>query len=253
MQNTLIEIKEIKKIYFSKREKTEALKGISLDIKEKEIFGLLGVNGAGKTTLSSIIASLLKPTEGDVLLHGQSIYKDISSYRRVIGFCPQSQNLDLDLNVKENLIFAGRYYSLGKKEINNRMEELLEKFDLKKYEKASLDSLSGGYKQRFMIARTLMHNPKLIIMDEPTVGLDPRLRRVLWKIIMDLKDEGKTVILTTHYLDEADILSDRICVIDAGAIKAIDTPKALKDKWKSTNLEDTFLELIKEKDKPDEK
>ncbi|KKK80443.1 hypothetical protein LCGC14_2823440, partial [marine sediment metagenome] len=166
---------------------------------------------------------------------------------------PQVQNLDLDLNVKENLTFAGRYYLLTKKQIKQRIEYLLEKFDLTRYEKFSLNSLSGGYKQRFLIARTLMHDPKLIIMDEPTVGLDPQLRRLLWKYILDLKAEGKTIILTTHYLDEADILSDRICVIDAGSLKALEKPSKLKERWKSESLEDVFLELIKEKDKEEKK
>ncbi|HEU64672.1 MAG: ABC transporter ATP-binding protein NatA [Candidatus Anoxychlamydiales bacterium] len=253
MQNTLLKIDKISKIYTSEKEKVEALKNISFDIKEKEILGLLGVNGAGKTTLSSIIATLLKPTSGDILFNGNSIYKDVVSFRKILGFCPQVQNLDLDLNVKENLTFAGRYYLLTKKQIKQRIEYLLEKFDLTRYEKFSLNSLSGGYKQRFLIARTLMHDPKLIIMDEPTVGLDPQLRRLLWKYILDLKAEGKTIILTTHYLDEADILSDRICVIDAGSLKALEKPSKLKERWKSESLEDVFLELIKEKDKEEKK
>ncbi|NGX33222.1 MAG: ABC transporter ATP-binding protein NatA [Candidatus Anoxychlamydiales bacterium] len=253
MQNILLKSDKILKIYTSEKEKVEALKTISFDIREQEILGLLGVNGAGKTTLSSIIATLLKPTSGDILFNDQSIYKDVVSFRKVLGFCPQIQNLDLDLNVKENLTFAGRYYLLTRKQIKERIEYLLEKFDLTRYEKFSLNSLSGGYKQRFLIARTLMHDPKLIIMDEPTVGLDPQLRRLLWKYILDLKAEGKTIILTTHYLDEADILSDRICVIDNGVVKALEKPSTLKERWKSQSLEDVFLELIKEKDKEEKK
>jgi len=248
MNNILIKIDNIKKIYGKKKDRVEALKGISFEIEKKEILALLGVNGAGKTTLSSIIATLLKPSSGDIFYEQNSIYNDVVAFRRIIGFCPQVQNLDLDLNVKENLIFAGRYYSLSKMQIKNRLEYLLEKFDLKKYEKFNLEALSGGYKQRFMIARTLMHDPKLIIMDEPTVGLDPKLRRLLWKYILDLKDEGKTIVLTTHYLDEADILSDRICLIDEGLMRALEKPIILKEKWKSKNLEDVFLELIKQKE-----
>jgi len=244
-----LKIDKISKIYTSEKEKVEALKNISLDIKENEVLGLLGVNGAGKTTLSSIIATLLKPTCGDIFYNDKSIYKDIVSFRKILGFCPQIQNLDLDLNVKENLTFAGRYYLLTRKQIKERIEYLLEKFDLTRYEKFDLSSLSGGYKQRFLIARTLMHDPKIIIMDEPTVGLDPKLRRLLWKYILDLKAEGKTIILTTHYLDEADILSDRICVLDSGIVKSLEKPSVLKERWKSQSLEDVFLELIKEKDK----
>lgn len=248
MNEILLKIDNIKKIYTFGKEKIEALKGISLELNTKEIISLLGVNGAGKTTLSSIIATLLNPSSGDILFENHSIYHDIIAYRKIIGFCPQVQNVDLDLNVKENLIFAGKYYSLSKKQIKNRMEYLLNKFDLEKYANFNLDTLSGGYKQRFMIARTMMHDPKLIIMDEPTVGLDPSLRRLLWKYILDLKDEGKTILLTTHYLDEADILSDRICVIDEGLMKALETPAKLKETWKSKNLEDVFLNLIKQKE-----
>jgi ABC-2 type transport system ATP-binding protein len=248
MSDILLKIDNIKKIYTFGKEKVEALKGISLDIYKKEILSLLGVNGAGKTTLSSIMATLLNPSSGDIFYNDRSIYNDIIAFRRLLGFCPQVQNLDLDLNVKENLIFAAKYYSLSKKQINDRVNFLLEKFDLTKYSKFNLDALSGGYKQRFMIARTMIHDPELIIMDEPTVGLDPKLRRSLWKYILDLKDEGKTIILTTHYLDEADILSDRICVIDEGKMKALEKPSKLKEIWKSKNLEDIFLELIKEKE-----
>ncbi|NGX56869.1 MAG: ABC transporter ATP-binding protein NatA [Candidatus Anoxychlamydiales bacterium] len=248
MNNYILEIKEIKKTYFFKKQKIEALKNINLNIFKGEVISLLGVNGAGKTTLSSIIATLLNQTEGDILYKNKSIYEDITNYRRILGFCPQVQNLDNDLNVIDNLIFAGRYYGLSKTKITNRVEELLQKFDLKKYEKFNLDQLSGGYKQRFMIARTLMHDPTIIIMDEPTVGLDPQLRRLIWKFIMDLREEKKTIILTTHYLDEADILSDRICVIHNGSVIALDSPKILKENRKSTRLEDVFIELIKEKE-----
>lgn len=253
MQNSLLKIDKISKIYKSGKEKVEALKNISLEIKEKEILGLLGVNGAGKTTLSSIIATLLKPTSGDIFYKANSIYEDVVAFRKILGFCPQIQNIDMDLNVKENLIFAGRYYALSKKQIDERLKDLLEKFDLARYAKFELNALSGGYKQRFLIARTLMHDPKIIIMDEPTVGLDPQLRRLLWKYIMDLKEEGKTIILTTHYLDEADILSDRICVIDKGAVKALEKPSMLKEIRKTQSLEDIFLELVEEKEKEEKK
>lgn len=245
--NKILEIKKIAKIYKNEKEVVEALKEISLDIYEKEIISLLGVNGAGKTTFSSILATLLKPTFGDILYQEKSIYEDLCEFRRILGFCPQVVNLDYDLNVKENLIFAGKYYALGKRKIDQKVEELLEKFDLAKYQNFHLNALSGGYKQRFVIARTLMHDPRIIILDEPTVGLDPQSRRMVWKYILNLKEEGKTIILTTHYLDEADILSDRICVIANGSVKALQTPQKLKEIWKSKNQEDIFLELVKEK------
>ena len=252
MSEILLKICDLKKRYRSKNNFKEALKGVNFEIYKQEIFSLLGVNGAGKTTLSSIISTLSPPSSGDILWNENSIYKDLINYRRVLGFCPQHQNLDQDLNVDENLTFAGRYYGMTKKEIETRKSEIIEAFDLKEYKKAEINTLSGGYKQRFLIARTIMHRPKLIILDEPTVGLDPQSRRILWKYILDLKDMGSTIILTTHYLDEADILSDRVCVIDRGEIKTIDTPYNLKNQWKKKNLEDVFLHLTNDKEKKDE-
>jgi len=179
--NTLLKIQNISKIYSSEKKLVEALKGVTFNIYEKEIFGLLGVNGAGKTTLSSIIATLLKKTAGDILYKEKSIFHQLISFRKILGFCPQMQNLDMDFNIDESLYLVGRYYSMTKKEIELRREFLLDQFDLKRYRKFNLHSLSGGYRQRFLIARSVMHDPKIIIMDEPTVGLDPKLRRHLWK------------------------------------------------------------------------
>lgn len=240
MNNVLLKIKNIKKKYDTK----EALKGVSLDIYKGEILGLLGVNGAGKTTLSSIIATLHPPTEGDIEYEGQSIYKDIATYRYIIGFCPQRPNLNPELTLEQNLRFSGSYYGMTTQQIDMRLEQLIEQFDLKPYLHQKAQVLSGGYKQRFMIARALMHNPKLVILDEPTVGLDPHIRRQLWQQIRDLKKLGVTVILTTHYLDEAEHLSDRVCVLDGGLIKLIETPDKLKADFKMGNLEDVFIALM---------
>lgn len=242
--NTLIEVQSVKKSYLTK----EALKGVSLNLFEGEIFGLLGVNGAGKTTLSSIIAGLHPATSGDVRLHGKSIYEDIVSYRAMVGFCPQKPNLDLSLTLEENLLFAGRYQRMPKEKIAKRVGELMDEFHLHEYAKQQASVLSGGYKQRFLIARTLIHEPKLIILDEPTVGLDPHIRRQLWDQIRQLKKKGSTILLTTHYLDEAEYLSDRVCIIDAGAVKTIDTPDNLKKLHQMHRLEDVFLKLLQESD-----
>lgn len=243
-----VKIRDLKKDYYNKKVLIkEALKNISFDIYEKEILSLLGVNGAGKTTLSSILATLIPPTSGTILFHNQSIYKNIMQFRKQIGFCPQNQNLDIDLTLDENLTFAGKYFKMPKEDIIKKKEELLEKFDLKRYRNYTADLLSGGYQRRFMIARTMMHSPKLLILDEPTVGLDPQMRRKIWQYILHLKEENVTILLTTHYLDEADILSDRVCVIDEGEIKTIDSPKNLKSQWKKENLEEIFLHLLKEK------
>ncbi len=240
----LIHVKSVKKRYPNK----EALKGVSLDIFEGEIFGLLGVNGAGKTTLSSILAGLHPPTHGDVLYLGRSIYEDVVSYRKKVGFCPQKPNLDLSLTLEENLLFAGRYHRMDEADIRGQIEKLMAEFHLNEYAKQKADVLSGGYKQRFLIARTLIHRPSLIILDEPTVGLDPHIRRHLWDQIIDLKKKGSSILLTTHYLDEAEYLSDRVCIIDAGAVKTIDTPDNLKKLHQKQRLEEVFIKLMQESD-----
>ncbi len=237
----LLKIKNIKKKYNN----FEVLKGINLDIYKGEIISLLGVNGAGKTTLSSIIATLHPATSGDILYNGKSIYENITDFRFKLGYCPQMPNLNSNLTLEQNLIFAGRFYGLSDDTIKSRMQVLIDKFELQKYlnEKASV--LSGGYKQRFMIVRSLLHNPVFLILDEPTVGLDPHIRRNLWDLIKSLKQEGITVLLTTHYLDEAEKLSDRVCILSHGQIKLIDTPDKLMSDFKQKNLEDVFIELLK--------
>ena len=150
------------------------------------------------------------------------------------------------LTVEQNLLFAGRYYGIPEDIIQKRLNALMEKYELVQYAQAKPEILSGGYKQSVMIARALMHNPKLVILDEPTVGLDPHIRHQLWESISKLKEGGVTVLLTTHYLDEAEILSDRICILDKGLIRLIDTPENLKTVYDKSNLEDVFLQLMKE-------
>lgn len=245
-QALLLRIKNIIKTYTTGTQKIQALKGVNLDIYQGEIISLLGVNGAGKTTLSSIISTLHPATSGDIEYNNQSIYQDIISYRRIIGFCPQKPNIDEMLTLEENLIFAGRYFSLPEKLIKARAHELMEKFELTKYAQEKGSILSGGYKQRFLLARTLMHSPKLVILDEPTVGMDPHIRRNLWDVIKQLKSEGVTVLLTTHYLDEAEYLSDRVCILDKGVIRLVDTPENLKNTYSMSNLEDVFIALMQE-------
>lgn len=245
----LLQIKDLKKIYFRKGQPlTEALRGVSLDLFQGEILGLLGVNGAGKTTLSSIIATLHPPTSGDIFWKGRSIYDDVLSYRKIIGFCPQKPNLDRTFTLEENLIFAGRCFGMSASDANEQKDKLLEQLGLKTYAKTFIDFLSGGYKQRFLIARTLMHKPEIIILDEPTVGLDAHIRRQIWDVVSVLKAQGVTVILTTHYLDEAETLSDRVCIIDKGRIRMIDTPENLMKTYQKDKLEDVFIQLTQEEE-----
>lgn len=241
MSHVLLSLKGITKQYGA----TQVLHGINLDIMKGEIISLLGVNGAGKTTLSSIIATLHPPTAGDILYNGTSIYDSIAEYRLKLGYCPQKPNLFPQLTLEQNLLFAGRFYGLDDAQIRPRIDALVKQFELERYLDQKPDVLSGGYKQRFMIARSLIHQPDFIILDEPTVGLDPHIRRQLWSMIKELKQSGITVLLTTHYLDEAEKLSDRVCMLDKGCIRLIDTPDKLMADFKQNNLEDVFIELLK--------
>ncbi len=246
MPTKLIQIQHLSKQYHVGKRVIKALNNVSLDIYDAEIVGLLGVNGAGKTTLSSIISTLHPPTNGDILYQGKSIYNDINDYRYIIGFCPQKANLNRDLTIEQILHFAGSYYCMPEKRIKERCEELIAQFNLQEYRTSKPDILSGGYLHRVLIARALMHGPKLLILDEPTVGLDPQIRRNLWEIIKGLKAYGVSIILTTHYLDEADYLADKICVLDKGNVKLIDTPQNLKSAHDKNTLEDVFIKLMEE-------
>ncbi len=240
----VLQLFHVNKKYIIDRKEVYALNDVSLDLFEGEIMTLLGVNGAGKTTLSSIIATLKPASSGDVLYKGKSIYENLIQFRRVLGFCPQKPNFERRLTVEENLIFSGRYFGIESTMLKNRVKQLLEEFELTPYAHSLPDILSGGYKQRLLIARALVHQPKILILDEPTVALDPQVRRNLWHLIASLKNRGMTIILTTHYLDEAEVLSDRVCVLDKGKIVLVDTPHNLKQLYQKANLEEVFIHLI---------
>ena len=242
----ILELKNVCKTYKDDHHVVRAVDSVNLTINAGEIFGLLGVNGAGKTTLSSILATLHPATSGSILFKGTSIYENIIAYRRALGFCPQKQNLDYFLTVKENLVFAGRYYLLPETVIQDRVKQLMHKLELTRYADFDIDQLSGGTKQRVLIARALMHNPEIILLDEPTVGLDPDIRRKLWTIIKDLKKQGITVVLTTHYLDEAEQLADRVCILNKGKVLLIESVAALKSRHEMASLEEIFLRLTQE-------
>jgi ABC-2 type transport system ATP-binding protein len=247
MSQPLLELRNVRKTYYHAGQEIAALKGVTFTIEAGEIIGLLGVNGAGKTTLSSIIATLHPATSGEVLYHGKSVYEDLINFRNDLGYCPQKINVDKSLTIQENLWYAGRFYGLEEPALTERVNELLNHFDLMKYATMNPDVLSGGYSRRLLIARALIHKPRLVILDEPTVGLDPHVRRQLWQTVKGLKEQGITVILTTHYLDEAEELSDRVVVLDKGVVRVIDKPENLKQSYNKGNLEDVFLHLMDEK------
>lgn len=238
----MLEIKRIAKLFGT----FPALNGISVTFHKGEIVSLLGPNGAGKTTLSSIIASLRPPTSGTILYDSTSIYENIIHYRTIMGYCPQQPNLNPYFTAYENLFFAGRYFGFATEFIKNRIDELCVQFDLKRGLDKKPQDLSGGFRQRFSIARSLMHNPSIIILDEPTVGLDPHIRHQLWEYIQLLKTKDRIIVLTTHYLDEAEVLSDRVCVLEKGLVRLIDSPQNLLEKFSKSRLEDVFLHLMQE-------
>lgn len=246
MNRPLIQVVNVTKTYTSGNNPVHALQGVSFSIEKGEIFGLLGVNGAGKTTLSSILATLHPASSGDILFNGTSIYKDLYTYRSSLGFCPQYQNLDPYLTVEENLVFAGRYFLMSEDVIAARVASLMKQLELTRYATFNIDQLSGGNKQRVLIARALIHDPKLVLLDEPTVGLDPDIRKKLWEQIAQLKSLGISVVLTTHYLDEAEALSDRVCILHKGKVLLIESVKGLKERHGNAKLEDVFLTLMKE-------
>ncbi len=240
MSSSFITLDAITKSFGNKH----ALKGISLELYPGEIVSLLGVNGAGKTTLSSIVATLKPPTSGDVLYNGRSIYSDIVSFRKILGYCAQRPNLNIHFTVRENLTRAGRYYGMSEHDIQERIAQLAKSLIFEEYLDAKPAVLSGGYKQRIMIARSIMHRPKLVILDEPTVALDPHIRRSLWDYIITMKNEGMCVLLTTHYLEEAEVLSDRVVVMDQGLVRMVDSPQNLMKTFSKDSLEDVFMSLL---------
>jgi len=206
----------------------EAVRGVSFAVEEGEFFGLLGPNGAGKSTTIGCISTLVRPTAGRILVDGIDVSRSPGGAKRRIAVVPQSRNLDHDLTVREILVYHGRYFGLPAGEREARADRLLEEMQVAEKARAKARTLSGGQQQRVMIARALMHDPKLVLLDEPTTGLDPQARRMLWETLRSLHARGVTFILTTHYMEEADRLCQRLAVVDHGRILTLDTPAALK-------------------------
>ena len=206
----------------------EAVRGISFEVAPGEFFGLLGPNGAGKSTTLGCITTLVRPTAGRVTVDGIDVIRQPTEAKRRIAVVPQTRNLDRDLAVREVLTFHGAYFGLPKAERESRADRLLAEMQLT--EKAGVKplALSGGLQQRLLIARALMHDPKVLLLDEPTIGLDTQARRLLWETLRRLHEGGLTLIMTTHYMEEADRLCQRLAIIDHGRILQLDTPAALK-------------------------
>jgi len=206
-----------------------AVQSISFNVAKGEIFGLLGPNGAGKTTTIRMLTTLTAPTSGSVYVAGYDAATEPLSVKRSIGVVPQMLNLDIDLTSAENLEYHGRLHKMQPRDRTSRTEELLRFVGLWEKRGTPVEHLSGGMRRRLLIARGLMHRPQVVFLDEPTVGLDPQARRMIWAFIESLKRSGITILLTTHYIEEADALCDRVAIMRSGKIIALDRPAALKD------------------------
>jgi len=219
----------------------EALQGLSFTVERGEFFGLLGPNGAGKSTTIGCINTLVRPTSGRILVDGIDVSKEPREAKRRIAVVPQTRNLDRDLSVREILTYHGRYFGLPPGEREARADRLLAELQINDKAEAKPLALSGGQQQRVMIARALMHDPKVLLLDEPTTGLDPQARRLLWETLRTLHQSGITFILTTHYMEEADRLCQRLAIIDHGKILTLDTPAALKKSLPGAQVLDLWM------------
>jgi ABC-2 type transport system ATP-binding protein len=219
----------LRKTYKSSRGNVEAVRGIDLDVPQGEFFGLLGPNGAGKSTTIGMLTTLVAPTSGRAWVAGHDVVKDPVAVKRRIGVVTQNNTLDMQLTVQENLEFRSRFFGLSLSAARKRAIQLIEAFGLSDRRKAMADQLSGGQARRLMIARALVHQPDVLFLDEPTAGLDPQTRVNLWEILEVLHDQGQTILLTTHYMEEAEALCDRVAVVDHGLVLADGTVDELKE------------------------
>jgi len=219
----MIEVNGIRKTYG----KVAAVDGVTFSIGKGEVFGLLGPNGAGKSTLIRMLTCLTRPDGGSARIGGHDVVADASEIKSLVGVVPQENNLDRDLSVQENLRIYGMLHRV--KNLSNRIDEVLREVELSDRRDSLVTGLSGGMKRRLIIARALLTDPSLLFLDEPSIGLDPQIRRQLWEIVRRTARSGRTVLLTTHYIEEADALCDRIGILAKGKLIALDSPGALRE------------------------
>jgi ABC-2 type transport system ATP-binding protein len=240
MNDKVIETDELTKKFGS----FTAVDKISFSIEKGEIFGFLGANGAGKTTAMKMLCGLSKPTSGKAKVGGFDVYTQTESIKKNIGYMSQKFSLYEDLNIMENITFYGGIYGLSSKEIKMRGEALVEKLGLKNETKKMVASLPLGWKQKLAFSVAILHEPKIVFLDEPTGGVDPVTRRQFWNLIYEAAQRGITVFLTTHYMDEAEYC-DRISIMVDGRIDAIGTPGQLREAFKATNMDEVFYSLAR--------
>lgn len=242
----IIEVRDLTKFFFTRRTKITAVDHISFDIFKGEIFGMIGPNGAGKSTTFAMMTTLIKPTSGRVKVAGFDVEKEDASIRQIIGVVPQQHSLYSDLTARENLELMGNLYDVPKKVMGERIEYYLRLVNLEAHADRLTGGFSGGMKQRLSVISAVIHDPEIIFWDEPTTGLDPQTRQAIWKLARKFNKEGKTLIFTTHYMDEADNLCDRVAIMNLGKLVALDTPENLKKISNSTSLEEVFINLTGE-------
>jgi ABC-2 type transport system ATP-binding protein len=220
-----------------------AVDRLSLEVKEQELFGLLGPNGAGKTTTINILTGIIKPTSGSVRVGGYDVQREAQKIHQLIGVCPQDTAITAYLTGRENVELFGKLYGMKKQELGRKVDELLKKLGLTEEAGRRAGTYSGGMKRRLNLIMALVHDPEILFLDEPTVGMDPQSRLAVWDFIKEVKKRGKTILLTTHYMEEAEEMCDRVGIIDHGKLIALGTPKQLNEKYEAKNLEDVFINL----------
>lgn len=221
-----------------------AVEAISFSIYKGEIFGFLGANGAGKTTAMKMLIGISKPTSGNANVAGFDVYKNTEDIKKNIGYMSQKFALYDDLTVKENITFFGGIYGLSRKDIKSKTAQLIEELQLEEVQNQLVGSLPLGWKQKLSFSVALLHNPKIVFLDEPTGGVDPITRRQFWEMIYKTANKGTTIFVTTHYMDEAEYC-DRVSIMVDGKIEALDTPKRLKEMYKTKTMNDVFLKLAR--------
>lgn len=246
MSELMLEIKNLTKIYGSGKEAKTAVDDISLTVKKGAFFGLLGPNGAGKSTTIHCITGIAQPTSGQILIDGTDVVKDYKVARTKVGLSPQEFNVDIFSPVEKLMDYMGGYYGIPRDVRQERIDELIKRFDLEEHRNVKFQKLSGGLKRRAMLGRALVHTPDLLILDEPTAGVDVEQRHDLWEYLKQMNENGKTIILTSHYLEEIQYLCKEIAVINHGKIVANGTKEDFTKDGKS--VEDTYLAITR-KDK----
>lgn len=247
MKDNILEVKNLKKQFIlGKDRELMAVNGISFEVRRGEVFGFLGPNGAGKSTTISMLTTQREATSGEILLDGQSLIKNPVLARKKIGVVAQHNNLDRGLTARENLIYHAKYFGMDHATANQRADEYLELFGLTERQHDYVRSYSGGMAQRLKIARAIIHNPDILYLDEPTTGLDPSYRAILWEQMTSLNKAGTTIFLTTHYMEEPERLCNRIAIVDQGELKAIGTSAELKAMIPSNNIISIKLAHLRE-------